>query len=44
MWPARSHGLLVEKPQLCSRAIVEFLTTEPIETRAPIRRSSSGHR
>jgi pimeloyl-ACP methyl ester carboxylesterase len=36
--PGTSHGLLVEKPDLCNRQILEFLTTEPVETLAPIRR------
>ena len=38
--PGTSHGLLVEKPELCSRIIVDFLTTEPVRTMAPIRRAS----
>ncbi|HZG96114.1 MAG TPA: hypothetical protein VEZ46_15535, partial [Mycobacteriales bacterium] len=33
--PATSHGLLVEKPELCNRMIVDFLTTDPVETFAP---------
>lgn len=36
--PGTSHGLLVEKPALCNQVIVEFLTTEPVPTMAPIRR------
>ncbi|MEU0884182.1 alpha/beta hydrolase [Lentzea sp. NPDC005914] len=36
--PGTSHGLLHEKPALCNAMIVEFLTTEPVETYAPIRR------
>ena len=39
--PGTSHGLLVEKPQLCNTVIVEFLTTDPIETMAPIRRAAA---
>jgi pimeloyl-ACP methyl ester carboxylesterase len=39
--PGTSHGLLVEKPQLCNAVIVEFLTSNPVETVAPIRRASS---
>jgi hypothetical protein len=35
--PGTSHGLLVEKPQLCNAVIVEFLTSNPVETVAPIR-------
>jgi pimeloyl-ACP methyl ester carboxylesterase len=37
--PGTSHGLLVEKPDLCNAMIVEFLTTEPVPTMAPIRRA-----
>lgn len=40
--PGTSHGLLVEKPTLCNSAIVEFLTTEPVATIAPIRRANRG--
>jgi hypothetical protein len=39
--PGTSHGLLVEKPALCNKVIVEFLMTDPIETLAPIRRAGS---
>ncbi|MFD4181743.1 alpha/beta fold hydrolase [Rhodococcus sp. NPDC058514] len=37
--PGTSHGLLVEKPDLCNRIILDFLTTEPVPTMAPIRRA-----
>lgn len=40
--PGTSHGLLVEKPALCNTVIVEFLTTDPVATMAPIRRASPG--
>jgi pimeloyl-ACP methyl ester carboxylesterase len=36
--PGTSHGLLVEKPRLCNQLIVEFLTTDPLQTLAPIQR------
>jgi pimeloyl-ACP methyl ester carboxylesterase len=39
--PGTSHGLLVEKPELCNSMIVDFLTTEPVPTFAPIRRASA---
>jgi pimeloyl-ACP methyl ester carboxylesterase len=39
--PGTSHGLLVEKPELCNTVIVEFLTTDSVETVAPIRRAGS---
>ena len=37
--PGTSHGLLVEKPDLCHVLITEFLTSEPVQTFAPIRRA-----
>ena len=40
--PGTSHGLLVEKPHLCNRIIIEFLTTDPVPTIAPIRRKRKG--
>ena len=39
--PGTSHGLLVEKPDLCNHAILTFLTTDPTPTMAPIRRASA---
>jgi pimeloyl-ACP methyl ester carboxylesterase len=36
--PGTSHGLLVEKPALCNRLIVDFLANDPVTTLAPIRR------
>lgn len=37
--PGTSHGLLVEKPELCNRIITDFLANEPVPTFAPIRRA-----
>ena len=37
--PGTSHGLLVEKPALCNTVILNFLTTAPVPTMAPIRRT-----
>ena len=37
--PGTSHGLLVEKPDLCNLLITEFLTKDPVQTFAPIRRA-----
>jgi pimeloyl-ACP methyl ester carboxylesterase len=37
--PGTSHGLLVEKPAVCNLLITEFLTKEPVQTFAPIRRA-----
>jgi pimeloyl-ACP methyl ester carboxylesterase len=39
--PGTSHGLLVEKPDLCNNVILEFLTEDPVPTMAPIRRKAS---
>jgi pimeloyl-ACP methyl ester carboxylesterase len=39
--PGTSHGLLVEKPDLCNAVMLEFLTTDPVPTLAPIRRAGS---
>jgi pimeloyl-ACP methyl ester carboxylesterase len=36
--PGTSHGLLVEKPQLCNRILLDFLEHEAAPTLAPIRR------
>jgi pimeloyl-ACP methyl ester carboxylesterase len=38
--PGTSHGLLVEKPELCNKIMVDFLTLDPITTLAPIRREA----
>jgi pimeloyl-ACP methyl ester carboxylesterase len=38
--PGTSHGLLVEKPDLCNLLITEFLTKDPVQTFAPIRRGA----
>jgi pimeloyl-ACP methyl ester carboxylesterase len=37
--PGTSHGLLVEKPDLCNQVIIQFLTADPVDTMAPIRRA-----
>jgi pimeloyl-ACP methyl ester carboxylesterase len=39
--PGTSHGLLVEKPDLCNDVILQFLTEDPVPTIAPIRRAGS---
>lgn len=38
--PGTSHGLLVEKPELCNMVITEFFTKDPVQTFAPIRRAA----
>jgi hypothetical protein len=37
--PAASHLLLHEKPELCTRLVTDFLTTDPVPTMMPIRRA-----
>jgi pimeloyl-ACP methyl ester carboxylesterase len=37
--PGTSHGLLVEKTDLCNKIVVDFLTRDPVPTLAPIRRA-----
>jgi pimeloyl-ACP methyl ester carboxylesterase len=37
--PGTSHFLIQEKPDLCNKIILEFLTIEPVPTIAPIRRA-----
>jgi len=39
--PGTSHGLLVEKPELCNFLMTEFLTKDPVQTFAPIRRAGA---
>jgi pimeloyl-ACP methyl ester carboxylesterase len=39
--PGTSHGLLVEKPELCNAMVVDFLTNDPVATFAPIRRAAA---
>lgn len=36
---ATSHFLTQEKPDLVNKLVVDFLTTEPVPTVAPIRRT-----
>lgn len=38
--PGTSHGLLVEKPELCNQIITDFLTRDAVATLAPIRRAA----
>lgn len=38
--PGTSHGLLVEKPDLCNLLITQFLTQDPVRAFAPIRRAA----
>ena len=39
--PGTSHGLLVEKPDLCNQVIAEFLASDPVTLMAPIRRAAT---
>jgi pimeloyl-ACP methyl ester carboxylesterase len=38
--PAASHLLLLEKPELCTRLVTDFLTTDSTPTMMPIRRAA----
>lgn len=40
--PGTSHGLLVEKAELCNTLIVDFLANDPVRTLAPLRRATGG--
>jgi hypothetical protein len=37
--PGTSHFLIQEKPGLCNRILVDFLTLDPAPTIAPVRRA-----
>ena len=37
--PGTSHALIIEKPELCNRIILDFLTKDPAPTFMPIRRA-----
>jgi pimeloyl-ACP methyl ester carboxylesterase len=37
--PGTSHALIIEKPDLCNRIILDFLTTGPVPTFMPVRRA-----
>ncbi|HYZ02392.1 MAG TPA: alpha/beta hydrolase, partial [Candidatus Binatia bacterium] len=37
--PGTSHFLIQEKPALCNAIILDFLTNEPVQTVAPMRRA-----
>ena len=41
--PGTSHNLLLEKPELCTRLVREFLTNPPVPTTIPIRRRPPHH-
>ena len=40
--PGTSHALIIEKPDLCNRIILDFLTKDPAPTFMPVRRASRG--
>jgi pimeloyl-ACP methyl ester carboxylesterase len=37
--PGTSHALIIEKPDLCNRIILDFLTKDPAPTYMPVRRA-----
>lgn len=39
--PGTSHALIVEKPGLCNRIILDFLTEDPVSTFMPVRRAQA---
>jgi pimeloyl-ACP methyl ester carboxylesterase len=39
--PGTSHGLLVEKHELCNTMLIDFLANDPVSTFAPLRRASA---
>ncbi len=41
--PGTSHGLMVEKPELCDGIILDFLIHDPVQTLAPRRRKIMAH-
>jgi pimeloyl-ACP methyl ester carboxylesterase len=41
--PGTSHALPMEKPALCNKLIVDFLTNDPVPTMLPIRRAAADH-
>ena len=41
--PGTSHVLVLEKPELCNKLIVDFLSTDPPPTFWPLRRSEPRH-
>ncbi|MFW5417880.1 alpha/beta fold hydrolase [Nocardiopsis sp. CNT-189] len=39
--PGASHVLFLEKPELCARLVLDFLTADPVPTMMPIRRAGA---
>ncbi len=39
--PGTSHTLLIEKPELCTAAVRDFLANDPVPTYIPIRRAAT---
>jgi pimeloyl-ACP methyl ester carboxylesterase len=40
--PGTSHGVLMEKPELVNRLVLDFVENEPAQTMLPIRRTATG--
>ena len=40
--PGASHAVVIEKPELVNRIVLDFLENEPVATMLPIRRASTG--
>ena len=40
--PGASHAVVIEKPELVNRSVLDFLRSEPVTTMLPIRRAPTG--
>jgi pimeloyl-ACP methyl ester carboxylesterase len=40
--PGASHAVVIEKPELLNRIVLDFLENEPVVTMMPIRRAATG--
>ena len=40
--PGTSHAVVIEKPELVNRIVLDFLMSEPVTTMLPIRRTPTG--
>ena len=40
--PGASHAVVIEKPELVNRIVLDFLQNEPVPTMMPLRRAATG--
>ena len=40
--PGASHAVVIEKPELLNRIVLDFLENEPVPTMMPVRRAATG--